>query len=77
MPVSMEEIIEATREMPAEVVAELVDRIMAAKYGGADAAITLAWETETRRRLQEIESATVSGVSLEESLERARKLAGL
>ncbi|MCX8090883.1 MAG: addiction module protein [Verrucomicrobiae bacterium] len=77
MPISMDEIIEATREMPPEVVAELVDRIMVAKYGGVDPAIASAWGEETARRLREIESSGVQGVPLEESLARARKLAGL
>jgi putative addiction module component (TIGR02574 family) len=36
-----------------------------------------AWKTETDRRIAEIESGKVQGVPLEDSLARARKIAGL
>jgi putative addiction module component (TIGR02574 family) len=36
-----------------------------------------SWKTETDRRIAEIESGKVKGVPLEESLARARKIAGL
>ena len=77
MPMTLDQIVEATREMPSEVVAELVDRILVARHGGLESSITNTWKTETRRRIAEIESGRVKGVPLEESLERARKIAGL
>jgi hypothetical protein len=33
MPITLDQIVEETREMPAELVAELVDRIMLARPG--------------------------------------------
>jgi len=63
--------------MPNEVVAELVDRIMVARHGGVESSVESAWKTEARRRIAEIESGKVKGVPLEESLARARKIAGL
>jgi putative addiction module component (TIGR02574 family) len=36
-----------------------------------------SWKIETDRRIAEIESGKVKGVPLEESLARARKIAGL
>ena len=63
--------------MPAEVVAELIDRIMLARHGGVDPSIEAAWKSEIERRIGEMESGKVKGVSLEESLARARKIAGL
>lgn len=77
MPISLDEIVEETREMPGEVVAELIDRIMVARHGGVEPAIAEAWKTEIDRRISEIESGKVKGVPLEESLARARKIAGL
>lgn len=77
MPISLDQIVEETREMPAEVVAELIDRIMLARHGGVDPSIEAAWKSEIDRRLAEMESGKVKGVSLEESLARARKIAGL
>jgi putative addiction module component (TIGR02574 family) len=77
MPITLDQIVEETREMPAEVVAELVDRIMIARHGGIEPAAAEAWKTEIDRRIAEIESGQVKGVPLEESLARARKIAGL
>jgi putative addiction module component (TIGR02574 family) len=77
MAISLDQIVEETREMPGEVVAELIDRIMAARHGGVEPSVATAWQTEISRRVAEIESGTVKGVPLEESLARARKIAGL
>ncbi len=77
MPMTLDQIVEATREMPAEVVAELVDRMMVARHGGVEPSVATAWKTETDRRIAEIEAGKVQGVALEESLARARKIAGL
>ncbi len=72
MPISLDQIVEETREMPGEVVAELIDRIMAARHGGVEPSVAIAWKTEIDRRILEIESGKVEGIPLEESLARAR-----
>lgn len=77
MPLTLDEIVEETREMPAEVVVELVDRIMAARHGCMEPSVAAAWKTETDRRIAEIEAGKVKGIPLEESLGRAREIAGL
>lgn len=77
MPITLDQIVEETREMPGDTVAELIDRILVARHGGVDASVAGAWKTETDRRIAEIESGKVKGVPLEESLARARKIAGL
>ena len=77
MPISLDQIVEETREMPAEVVAELIDRIMVVRHGGLEPSVAESWKTETDRRIAEIQSGKVQGVPLEESLSRARKIAGL
>ncbi len=77
MPITLDQIVEETREMPGEVVAELIDRIMAARHSGVEPSVATAWKTETDRRIAEIEAGKVNGVPLEESLARARKIAGL
>ena len=59
------------------VVAELVGRIMAARHGGIEPPVAAAWKAETGRRIAETEAGRVQGVPLEESLARARKIAGL
>ncbi len=77
MPITLDQIVEETRELPAEVVAELIDRIMLARHGGVAPSIASAWKAETDRRIAEIESGKIQGIPLEESLARARKIAGL
>ena len=75
--VAADQIIEETREMPGEVVAELIDRIMAARHGEIELSTARAWRAEINRRIEDIESGKVKGIPLEGSLARARKIAGL
>jgi hypothetical protein len=77
MPITLDQIVEETRELPGAVVAELIDRIMVARHGGIEPSVAESWKAETDRRIAEIESGKVKGVLLEESLARARKIAGL
>ena len=77
MPITLDQIVEETREMPGEVVAELIDRIVRARHGGIEPSVAEAWKTETDRRIAEIESGNIKGIPLEDSLARARKIAGL
>ena len=77
MTITLDQIVEETREMPSDTVAELIDRILAARHGRIEPTVATAWKTETDRRIAEIESGKVQGVSLEDSLARARKIAGL
>ena len=77
MPITLDQIVEETRELPLEAVDELIDRILAARHGGVDPSVATAWKSEIDRRIAEIEAGKVKGVTLEESLARARKIAGL
>lgn len=77
MPISIDQIVEQTREMPGEAVSELIDRIVLARHGGIETSVATAWKVQTDRRIAEIESGKVKGVPLEESPARARKIAGL
>jgi putative addiction module component (TIGR02574 family) len=74
MPISIDQIVEETREMPPEAVAELIDRIMVARHGGIEPTSSQSWKKEIERRIQEMETGKVKGVPLEDSLARARKL---
>jgi hypothetical protein len=76
MPMTLDQIVEETRQWPEDAVAELVDRIMLAKHGGLDSGIDAAWRSEAQRRLAELESGQVQGVPLEETLAKARAILG-
>ena len=47
MPMTLDQIVEETREMPGEVVAELIDRILVARHGGIEPSVAESWKTET------------------------------
>ena len=63
--------------MPVDVVADLVDRILAERHGGIQPDIDAAWKREIHHRIKEIESGKVEGIPVDESLARIRKIAGL
>ena len=77
MPITLDEIVEETKQLPADVVAKLVDRILVARHGGIEPAVEAAWKTEIERRVAAIESGTAQGIPVEDSLARIRKIAGL
>lgn len=77
VPIKLEQIVEETRQLPADVVAELVDRILLERYGGMEPEIEAAWKSEIDRRIEEIDSGKVEGIPVDQSLARIRKIAGL
>ena len=77
MPMTLDQIVEETRHLPSDVVAELVDRILVARHGGIEPEVEAAWKNEVDRRIKEIEEGKVEGIPLEQSLARIRKIAGL
>ena len=77
MPITLDQIVEETRHLPADVVAKLVDRILVARHGGGESEVEAAWKAEIDRRVAEIEAGTAQGIPVEDSLARIRKIAGL
>jgi putative addiction module component (TIGR02574 family) len=77
MPMKLEQIVEETRQLPADVVAELIDRILLERHGGIEAEIEAAWKNEIDQRIEEIEAGKVEGIPVDESLARIGKIAGL
>jgi hypothetical protein len=76
MPLIIEQIVEETRQLPSDVVVDLVDRIMLPKFGADDPANEAALRRMAQRRLAELENGWVKGVPLEESLAKARAIFG-
>ena len=71
MRMTMDQIVDETREWSEEDVAELGERIKRIKYGDIAPAIELAWHEELQRRIADLESGRVRGNPLEEALARA------
>ncbi len=77
MPITLDAIVEETRQWPDDVVAELIDRIVIAKHGGIDAQHAETWAKIAQDRLAEAErdpSVLVSGDAVSA---RIRKIVGL
>lgn len=71
MAITLEEIVEEAAQLPPDVSAELVERILVARHGGIESSVEAAWRTEVRNRMAEIAEGRVEGIPLEESLARA------
>lgn len=74
MTITLDQIVEETREMPNDTVAELIDRILVARHGGVQTSVADAWRAETNRRIAEIESGKVNGVSPADNATRIQKI---
>ena len=76
MPMTLDQIVEETSQLPSDVLAELIDRILLARHGGIEPDIEAAWKTEVGRRIHEIEEGKVEGIPLEEVFEKAKRILG-
>jgi putative addiction module component (TIGR02574 family) len=70
MAVSIDEVVEMARDLPEDMVGELVDRILMARHGAAE--MTSEARAEIHRRIEELESGKVVGVPLEEGFAQVR-----
>lgn len=76
MPRTLDQIVEETRQLPREQVAELVDRLTMELARGMDPEIEKAWTDTAMCRLAEMESGKVKPVPGDEVMARARKIVG-
>lgn len=73
MSISLDEMVEQVAQLPPDVAAELIERIMIRRHGGIEPNIEAQWKTEARRRIDEITSGKVKGIPAEEALDRAAR----
>lgn len=73
MALTLDQIVEETAQLPPDVAAELVERILVRRHGGIESNIESAWKIETRRRIEEIVSGRIEGIPLEEAFARAAR----
>jgi len=74
---TLDQIVDETRELPQDVRAELVERILLSAHGGIASHIEDAWKQETRRRVADIQGGRAKGIPLDDALADARKRVGL
>ena len=75
MPMTLDQIVEETRNWPPEKVSELVGRLTEELHA-TDPEVEAAWKQETRRRLAEIENGTGQPVDGETVSARIRQIVG-
>ena len=73
MPMTLDQIVEETRSWPPEQVGELVGRLTEDLHASSPE-IEAAWKTEIDRRIADIESGKVKGVSPEKVAARIQKI---
>lgn len=76
MPMTLDQIVEETRLLPREQVAELVDVLTLSLHQAIDPAVEEAWKKETSFRVQEIMEGKVQGIPMEEVFDRAARVLG-
>ena len=72
---TLDQIIEETRHWSPDKVGELVGRLTEDLHAG-DPEVEAAWKTEIARRVEDIQSGKVQGISGEEVSARVRKIVG-
>lgn len=76
MAFTLDQIAEEARQWPDDVVAELVDRLMLARHGVSEPALSPAWRSTVARRVEEIRSGKVQGIPGEVVSARIRRIVG-
>ena len=76
MSPTLDQIVEEAQQWPDDVVAELVDRLMLARHGVDNPALSPAWSATVARRVEEIRSGKVQGVPGEVVSARIRQIVG-
>ncbi len=77
MSMTLDQLVEESRQLSTEARAELVERILLSGHGGLDPKIDDAWKQETRRRVTEVQSGRAKGIPLDQALAEARQRVGL
>jgi putative addiction module component (TIGR02574 family) len=75
MSLTLEQIVEETRRWSPEEVGELVGRLTEDLHASVPD-VEAAWRTEIDRRVEDIQSGKVQGISGEEVSEQIAKIAG-
>ena len=73
---TLNQIVEETRQLSREQVAELVDRLTLALHQSMEPALESAWKSEIAQRVTEIQTGQVQGIPGDEVSARIRQVVG-
>lgn len=76
MSMTADQIVEQTRALPADVVAEVVDRLLLELHGRPSPAQAQAWSETVQRRVAEIRGGQVEGIPGEVTAGKIRRIVG-
>ena len=76
VPTTLDQIVEETKQLPREEVAELVDHLTLSLHQAMEPAVETVWKTEVSQRVAEIQSGRVQGIPSEEVSARIRQIVG-
>lgn len=76
MPMTLEQIVEETLNLPPEQLSELIERITLAAHGPVDPKNEQAWTDTALRRLAEMENGKVKPIPGHITSARIRKIVG-
>lgn len=76
MSMTADQIVQETRALPDNVVAEVVDRILLELHGRPAPAQAQAWSETVQRRVAEIRSGQVEGIPGEMTAAKVRRIVG-
>jgi len=73
---TLNQIVEETRQLPREQVAELVDQLTLDLHQAMEPALESAWKSEIAQRVTEIQAGQVQGIPGAEVSARIRQIVG-
>ncbi len=76
MPLTLDQIVEEAQLWSDDVVSELVDRLMLARHGVNETALSPAWRATVSRRAEEIRSGQVQLIPGAEVSAKIRRIVG-
>ena len=76
MSTTVDQLVTEIRELPRDMVADVVDRVLFESHGGQDTEKVKDWSQTVNRRLNEICNGEVAGIPGEETAAKVRDIVG-
>jgi hypothetical protein len=76
MPMTLDQIVEETRRLPRQQMAELVDRLTLSLHQSMEPGIESAWKEVVADRVSDIRSGDIEGIPGDEVSARIAKIVG-